>query len=68
MKKNEAMPWDIFGITKREYEAIESDANSEGLIICTNCGFGGMYKKTCRQPDGKFMCPCCGRYFELKEE
>lgn len=67
-KMCEAMPWDLLGGTKEEWEAGVKDAASEGLLKCPLCNFGGMYKKTCRQPDGRYMCPCCGRYFELPSD
>lgn len=60
-----SMPWDLLGGTKEEYEAGVADAVSEGLLTCPKCGFNQMFKKTCRQPDGRYMCPCCGKYFEL---
>jgi len=64
----EAMPWDLLGGTQEQYEAKVADAASEGLLTCPKCNFNGMYKKTCRQDDGRYMCPCCGNYFELSGE
>jgi predicted RNA-binding Zn-ribbon protein involved in translation (DUF1610 family) len=61
----EAMPWDLLGTTQQRYEDAVKDAMSEGLLKCPKCGFDQMFKKTCRQPDGRYMCPCCGRYFNL---
>lgn len=62
----ESIPWDIFNISKKDWEDGVDDASSEGLLTCPLCNFGGMFKKTCRQTDGRYMCPCCGKYFELK--
>lgn len=61
----ESMPWDIFNISKKDWKDGVDDASSEGLLTCPLCNFGGMFKKTCRQKNGRYMCPCCGKYFEL---
>lgn len=58
-----AMPWDVLGTTKTEWDVRLVYAASEGLINCTKCGFE-MYKATCRVHDDTFLCPLCNRYFE----
>lgn len=67
-KMCETTIWEFFGQTKEQYEASLADAKSEGLLTCPNCGFNQMFKKTCRQPDGRYICPRCGRYFELPSD
>jgi len=64
----QATPWDLLDITQKEYEGMVNDAASEGTLTCPLCNFDGMYKKTCRISDNKYICPCCGKYFELTNE
>jgi formylmethanofuran dehydrogenase subunit E len=60
-----AKPWDVFKTTEDDWNKKLDNAKSEGVITCPKCDFGGMYKKTCRQSDGRYLCPCCSNKFEL---
>lgn len=56
-------PWELLGTTQDDWEAHCREAESEGLMSCPLCVFPAMYRRACRQPDGRYMCPRCGRYF-----
>jgi predicted RNA-binding Zn-ribbon protein involved in translation (DUF1610 family) len=55
-------PWELLGVSVAAWDQQLADAKSEGEINCAHCGFA-MFKKTCRERDGRYMCPCCGKYF-----
>lgn len=59
----ESTPWELLDVTKEQYENSVANAASEGLMECPKCHFNQMYKKGCRQKDGKYRCPRCGNLF-----